>query len=134
METLLSGHSRNQTTQVCQDLGDKFGLKILSSDIIWTPNEDTRSKIDTSIESERFIELLAGLRGHSDVQAIYSNVTRGDISDDEWSQIEENLDILCAGNGFTMPRAIVQYRRHAPQGGTMLAQISVSGYLYIRNS
>ena len=83
----------NQTTQICQDVGGKFGLKVLSSDIVWTANEDTRSSIDASVELERFIELLAALRANPDVQAVYSNVTRGDMTDEEWAQIEESLDV-----------------------------------------
>ncbi len=83
----------NQTMQICQDVGSKFGLKVLSSDIIWTPNEDTRSKIDSSVDLEKFIELLSALRAYPDVQAIYSNAARGDLSDAEWEQIDENLDV-----------------------------------------
>ncbi len=80
------------TMQVCEAVGRKFKLKILSSDIIWTANEDTKAKVSSSEELVSFIELLEALREYSEVQAIYSNVSRGDMSDEDWARIEENLD------------------------------------------
>ena len=80
------------TTQVCQAIGSKFGLKILGSDIMWTANEDTKTKLDASQEMEDFAGLLEQLREYSEVQAIYSNVSKGEMSSDEWERIEENLD------------------------------------------
>ncbi|KAH8894903.1 YebC-like protein [Thozetella sp. PMI_491] len=83
----------SQTVQVCQEVGNKFGLKVLSFDIVWNPNEDTKASLDSSDELEKFVELLRALREQSEVQAVYSNVVRGEMSDAEWDQIEENLDI-----------------------------------------
>lgn len=80
------------TMQVCQAVGGKFKLKILSSDIVWTANEDTKAKLDGSVELVNFTELLEALREYPEVQAIYSNVTRGDMSDEDWARIEDNLD------------------------------------------
>lgn len=80
------------TMQVCKDVGSKFGLKILSSDIIWTANEDTKAKLDASEELVIFAELLEALKEYPDVQAVYSNVSKGSMTDDEWAKIEEHLD------------------------------------------
>ncbi|KAK0711363.1 transcriptional regulator-domain-containing protein [Lasiosphaeris hirsuta] len=80
------------TMQVCQDVGTKFGLKIQSSDIIWSPNKETEAKLDGGWEAAKFTEMLLELRRYVDVQAIYSNVARGDISDEEWEKIEQSLD------------------------------------------
>lgn len=80
------------TMQVCQAIGSKYGLEILSSDIIWTANEDTKTKLDSSEELVKFTELLETLREYPEVQAIYSNVTKGSMSDAQWAKIEENLD------------------------------------------
>ncbi|KAK0722554.1 transcriptional regulator TACO1-like protein [Lasiosphaeria miniovina] len=82
-----------QTTQVCRRIGEKFSLGVLSSEIIWSANEDTRSKLDSSEESTSFIDLLVAIRQYSDVQSIYSNVAKGDMSDEEWARIVENLDV-----------------------------------------
>ncbi|KAL2136114.1 hypothetical protein VTI74DRAFT_5337 [Chaetomium olivicolor] len=80
------------TMQVCKAVGSKFNLKILSSDIIWTANEDTKAKLNASQEMINFAELLEALREYPEVQAVYSNVTKGDMTDEEWAKIEENLD------------------------------------------
>lgn len=80
------------TAQVCEAIGSKFNLKIHSSDIMWTANEDTRARLDSSQELVKFTELLEALNEYPDVQAVYSNVARGSMSDEEWERIEENLD------------------------------------------
>lgn len=80
------------TMQVCKAVGDKFDLKILSSDIIWRVNEDTRAKLNASQDMIHFTELLEALREYPEVQAVYSNVTKGEMSDEEWVKIEESLD------------------------------------------
>lgn len=80
------------TTQVCKEVGSKFGLTILSSEIIWNANEDTKVKLDASWDQVTFTEMLEALREYPDVQAVYSNVTRGSMSNDEWARIEDCLD------------------------------------------
>ncbi|KAL1838081.1 hypothetical protein VTJ49DRAFT_3073 [Mycothermus thermophilus] len=80
------------TMRVAKSLASKFGLKISSSDIMWTANEDTKATLDASHELNIFIELLEGLRQDNDVQAIYSNVSRGSMSDEQWERIQANLD------------------------------------------
>jgi transcriptional/translational regulatory protein YebC/TACO1 len=83
------------TMQVCKAVGDKFGLKILSSDIIWSANEDTKTKLDASSEQEQminFVELLEALREYPEIQAVYSNVAKGEMTEEEWARIEDNLD------------------------------------------
>jgi len=81
-----------ETMHLCKTIASKFGLKVLESDIIWQPNEDTMAKLDASEAQVEFRKLLKDIRSLPDVQAIYSNVTRGAISDEEWDKIEEYLD------------------------------------------
>ncbi|KAK3357003.1 transcriptional regulator-domain-containing protein [Lasiosphaeria hispida] len=80
------------TMQVCKDVGTKFGLTIQSSDIIWSPKKDMETKVDGGWEIVKFTSMLLELRGYPDVQAIYANIARGDMTDEEWDKIEENLD------------------------------------------
>ncbi|KAM7185660.1 Transcriptional regulator domain containing protein [Rhypophila sp. PSN 637] len=82
----------SKTTHVTKTLGDKFGLKVLSCGIIWAPNEDTRAQMDSSENLVNFTELLHELREYPDVRSIYSNVSRGTMSDQEWESIEQHLD------------------------------------------
>ncbi|KAK4204411.1 transcriptional regulator TACO1-like protein [Triangularia verruculosa] len=79
------------TAYVAKTIGTKFDLKALSAGIVWTPNEDTKARLDSGIQHEKFAEMLELMREDGDVQAIYSNVTRGEMSDDEWGKIEECL-------------------------------------------
>ncbi|KAL8297269.1 hypothetical protein RB597_006378 [Gaeumannomyces tritici] len=82
-----------QVTQLVKDLAPKFGLETLSSEIIWSPVEDTMATVDSSDEAKRLAELLSALREHSEVQSIYSNAARGQsLSDEDWSSVVESLD------------------------------------------
>ncbi|KAK4165349.1 transcriptional regulator-domain-containing protein [Cladorrhinum sp. PSN259] len=81
------------TSQIVQAIGSKYGLKATSADIFWTPNEDTKAKIDKSEEHIKFQTLLDSLANYPDVQAVYCNVDRGSgLSDEEWQQIAENIN------------------------------------------
>ncbi|KAK3990236.1 transcriptional regulator TACO1-like protein [Cladorrhinum sp. PSN332] len=81
------------TSQIVQAIGSKFGLKAVSADIFWTPNEDTKAKLDRSDEHIKFATLLDSLSNYPDVQAVYCNVDRGSgLSDEEWQQIAENIN------------------------------------------
>lgn len=82
----------NMTNAVVNGVGPKFELELLSSEIIWNANEDTKVKIDEGLEATTLGELLAALQEFPEVQAVYGNPTRGDIPEEQWSGIEENLD------------------------------------------
>ncbi|KAK0646348.1 transcriptional regulator TACO1-like protein [Cercophora newfieldiana] len=82
------------TAQVCETLGNKLGLKVLSSGIIWSPNRDTEAKVDGSPQLPYFIKMLTALREYPDVHAIYSNISRGEnLTDEEWTDISNNIDV-----------------------------------------
>lgn len=83
----------SQVTQLVKDLAPKFGLETLSSEIIWSPVQDTMAVVDSPDEAKRLAELLSALREHSEVQSIYSNATRGDsLGEEDWFSVEESLD------------------------------------------
>ncbi|OLN81837.1 putative transcriptional regulatory protein C8D2.12c [Colletotrichum chlorophyti] len=82
----------NMTNAVANSVGPKFELKLLSSEIIWSANEDTKVKIDAGVEATTLGELLTALQEFPEVQAVYSNPVKGNIPEEEWSKIEENLD------------------------------------------
>ncbi|KAI9166909.1 putative transcriptional regulatory protein C8D2.12c [Paramyrothecium foliicola] len=76
---------------ITEVFSQKFDLEIEDSDIIWAANEDTQVDLDSSESAEGLINLLASLKEFSEVKAISANVRQGNISDDEWERIEENL-------------------------------------------
>ncbi|KAK4192020.1 transcriptional regulator TACO1-like protein [Podospora australis] len=82
------------TARVCKELGAKFNLKALSAGIVWTPNEDTKVTLDASEAQVKFTELLGHLSEDPEIQAIYSNVARGNMSDEQWDAITEHLEVV----------------------------------------
>jgi transcriptional/translational regulatory protein YebC/TACO1 len=81
------------TSQVCETLSSKRGLKVLSSGIIWNPNPESEAKVDSSWKLPQFTKMLAALSEYPDVQAVYSNISRGSLSDEEWADIANNVDV-----------------------------------------
>lgn len=80
------------TTQMCHTIGDKYGLKVLNSSIVWSANKDTEVKVDSEPWLPDFIDMLEALREYPDVQAVYANISRGAMSDEEWTRIAQSLD------------------------------------------
>lgn len=92
-ENIIMSCAPTQTTQLAQGVSAKFGLKILSSDIIWAPNEDTQSVVDSAEDLKVLSDFVAALSDFPDVQAIYCNALRGEsVSEEEWATFADNLD------------------------------------------
>ncbi|KAI0389975.1 duf28 domain-containing protein [Xylariaceae sp. FL0594] len=81
----------NMTHQVAQDLAKNLGLEISSSDIIWSCTSD-RAKVNDTETAENLKKLIQMIREEDNVQAVYINAERGDISEEEWSGIREALE------------------------------------------
>ncbi|KAI0455549.1 duf28 domain-containing protein [Xylaria acuta] len=81
----------NMTHQVAQDLAKTLGLNILSSDILWSCTSD-KVKVDDPEEAGTLAKLLSVIQEYPDVQAVYINAERGDVSEEAWSAVEEALD------------------------------------------
>lgn len=76
---------------VVKMLGMRFDFKVLSVGIVWMLNEGIKVRLDSGIQYEKFVEMFEQMREDGDVQVIYSNVMRGEMSDEEWGKIEECL-------------------------------------------
>lgn len=83
----------SQTMQIAQSVAKRFDLKVLSSEIIWSAKEETQAQIDSMDDLKKLADLVAALQDFSDVQAVYSNASRGNVPEDEWAKLEENLDM-----------------------------------------
>ncbi|KAI1128048.1 duf28 domain-containing protein [Nemania abortiva] len=81
----------NLTHQVAQDVAKALGLNILSSDIIWSCTSD-KVKVDDAEAVITLAKLLSVVQEYPDVQAVYINAERGDVSEEAWSAVEEALD------------------------------------------
>lgn len=78
----------NMTTAAANGLQDSLGLKVLSSDIVWDPNEDTMVKMDDEAALKTLTELVDALQDDPNVQGVYANVAQGKVSDDVWEQLQ----------------------------------------------
>jgi len=83
----------NGTSAVIEALCARFELRVLSSELAWSPNPDTKVRIDDAEAAWALADLLDALRDLPEVQTVYSNVERGDVSAEDWARIEENLDV-----------------------------------------
>jgi transcriptional/translational regulatory protein YebC/TACO1 len=69
-----------------------LGLVITNSEIIWSPNEDTKVALPSETAAEElsaFVDDL--LEKETTVQAISMNVAQGNISDFAWKDLESRL-------------------------------------------
>lgn len=80
-------------TTITEAFAKKFDLEILESDLVWDPNEDTMTAIDSSETAEKLEKILSGMKEYPEVKGIYANVRQGSISDDEWDKIDKHLDL-----------------------------------------
>lgn len=83
----------NTLTVITEALSKKFELEVLESDIVWAPNEDTKVSIDDTTLVESLDFLFNGLKEYSEVKAIYANVRRGSVGEEDWDKIDRNLDV-----------------------------------------
>ena len=78
---------------ITQALSAKLELEVLDSDIVWAPNDDTKVAVDSAEQVEALDLLFSGLREHPEVKAIYANVRKGSVDEDDWDKVERNIDI-----------------------------------------
>ncbi|KAK7936616.1 transcriptional regulatory protein [Apiospora aurea] len=69
------------------------GLKaqIVESDIVWTPSQE-KVRLPDAESAQAFSDFLDAVRDYNDVQGVYANVEQGDVAQEVWDAIEENLD------------------------------------------
>jgi transcriptional/translational regulatory protein YebC/TACO1 len=80
------------TARVCTAVEGAFGLRIVSSQIVWAPNEESNVTLDEVGDVQRVTDLVAALRDVPDVQAVYCNASKGAVADEEWSKLESSID------------------------------------------
>ncbi|KAH6694108.1 DUF28 domain-containing protein [Plectosphaerella plurivora] len=82
----------NMTSALTKALGPRFGGRVLSSEIIWKVNDETRARVEKRFEAVALADMLEAVSEFSEVQAIYANVADGGLPEDVWARIEENID------------------------------------------
>ena len=79
------------THQVAQQMASSLDMEILSSDIIYSPTAE-KVRVDDPEVAAGLGSFLSAVRDYPEVQAVYANLERGDVSEDLWKSIEEDLD------------------------------------------
>lgn len=82
-----------QLMAITEALSKRFELEVAESDIIWAANEDTKTAIDTKDSAESLDALFAALREYPEVKAIFANIRRGSITENEWDKVERHIDV-----------------------------------------
>lgn len=77
---------------ITKALAAKLDIKVLESDLVWAPNEDTMTTIDSPEVAKDLGNLASALSEFSEVKAVYANARRGSLEDKQWSLIEENIN------------------------------------------
>lgn len=78
--------------QVAHKLTAALGTEILSQDIIYSPAAD-KVKVDDAEAAKVLGACLAAVRDYPDVQAVYTNLERGEVDEELWDTIEESLEL-----------------------------------------
>lgn len=78
---------------ITEAISERFTLDVFGSDIVWSPNEDTKVDVDSSESVESMSALLSGLREYAEVKAIFANIRQGTIEDKEWGKLERHIDV-----------------------------------------
>lgn len=82
-----------QTNQIAQSVANKFGLKLLNSEITWSAKEETLSKVEEVADLTKLSEFVGALSEVPEVQAIYCNAIKGEgVPEDEWVSFEHSID------------------------------------------
>ncbi|KAG5999449.1 hypothetical protein E4U43_002069 [Claviceps pusilla] len=81
-----------QAMAVTEALSKRLPLEVEESDIIWAANQDTKVALDSTQSMDSLHALLGGLREYPEVKALFANVQRGSITEEEWELIERHID------------------------------------------
>ncbi|RKF83248.1 putative transcriptional regulatory protein [Golovinomyces cichoracearum] len=83
-----------KTFSTLQELQKILDLKVKSSEIIWDAKKDTLVPlIDVDIlKMNRLLDLVETLQEDPDVQGVFANVAKGNLSDERWAELRSNLD------------------------------------------
>lgn len=81
----------NTTHQTAQNLSKVLSADIMNSELLWTPTGE-KVRLDSPEETTTLGKFMAALQDHPDVEGVYANVERGDVTEEVWSLVEENLD------------------------------------------
>ncbi|MBE7181475.1 MAG: YebC/PmpR family DNA-binding transcriptional regulator [Terriglobus roseus] len=81
------------TSGVSEELAASLGAEVESVDIVWSPNEDTKTRLNSDEAAVDLMEFLTALQDVSEVQAVHTNIARGAVSDDVWAELQRRVRV-----------------------------------------
>ncbi|KAF2471255.1 YebC-like protein [Lindgomyces ingoldianus] len=88
---LFTEPARTMTT--AESLAKTLDMEIEESDIIWDPNEDTKVALDDEEAAQKFNGFLDELQEVTGIQGIYTNWSKGTVSDDVWADLQSKVAV-----------------------------------------
>jgi YebC/PmpR family DNA-binding regulatory protein len=82
------------TTAIAEAVGNALGLVVRTSEIVWSPNDDTRVALASETVADElgaFVDNL--LDRETTVQAISMNVSQGGIGEGPWKELQSRLSV-----------------------------------------
>jgi transcriptional/translational regulatory protein YebC/TACO1 len=83
-----------QTNKIAESLAKQLEMEVEESGVIYDPNEDTKVPLDDEGAakelSERFLDKLQDVQG---IQGIYTNWSKGTISDEIWEELSSKVAV-----------------------------------------
>lgn len=70
---------------------EALGVEPRSVDLVWRPKEDLKVAVDSKATGEELVKFLEALDDFSEVTASYINAEKGDIPEELWARIQDNL-------------------------------------------
>lgn len=78
------------TTSTALALSKSLRMSTASSEIIWSPNDDTMAPVDSPETFETVVKLAEALADQQGV-VVYSNLAQGEVDDESWSELGEKM-------------------------------------------
>jgi transcriptional/translational regulatory protein YebC/TACO1 len=83
----------SETIGTARSLAASLKLTVESSDILWDPNVDTLVQLDSQDALTSLKNLVNALQDDQSVQGIYVNITKGEVSDEAWADLQEKIPV-----------------------------------------
>ncbi|KAF2180231.1 YebC-like protein [Zopfia rhizophila CBS 207.26] len=80
-----------QTKTTAESLAKALELEIAESEIIYDPNEDTKVSLDDEEAAKELSAFLDEVQEVTGIQAVYTNWSKGAISDELWSDLQSKV-------------------------------------------
>ncbi|PKS12936.1 hypothetical protein jhhlp_000277 [Lomentospora prolificans] len=79
------------TGAVVAAVKERLGVEPRSVDLVWRAKEDMKVSVDSKVAAEELGKFFEALEEYPEVTASYINAEKGEISEEAWARIQDNL-------------------------------------------